>query len=308
MTIDDKKPVLLYILAPSYSGSTLLTLLLAQHSKIATVGEMIFDHKKRDVDTYSCSCGQLLKECPFWAKVSAICASNGISFSVDNFDTTFGSENRLTNRILKATYKNKWFSMARAILIKAIPGAAATLREKVRRIFDIGQAIRVAQNGRVFLDASKHPVRLHYFMQSGLWNIKVVYLTRDGRGVTCSNMSNQGLEFKQAYKQWRRAAGELERCWSALPPNTGIQVQYEDLCRDPGGVVSKILTRLDIGEADGIGEQIRQKDHHILGNRMRLKFKSEIKLDERWRSELSDEELAEFDRRCGRLNRMLGYD
>ena len=46
-----ERPRLLYILAPSYSGSTLLTYLLSQHDAIATVGELKAT-SRGDLDTY----------------------------------------------------------------------------------------------------------------------------------------------------------------------------------------------------------------------------------------------------------------
>ena len=60
----------LYILGPSYSGSTLLTLLLAQHPQIATIGELKAATVGRIPD-YRCSCGQLLRECALWRDVQA---------------------------------------------------------------------------------------------------------------------------------------------------------------------------------------------------------------------------------------------
>ena len=302
------KPTLWYILAPSYSGSTLLTLLLAQHKEIATVGELNFDNRKRDMDTYVCSCGDKLKECAFWKNVSDICAERGVSFSVENFDTTFHSEFWLTDRILRTTYKSRAFSVAKTWLMRCIPGATETLNEKIERIYEIGQAIRLAQNGEVLLDASKHPGRLYHFMQSGFWDIKVIYLTRDGRGVTRSNMSNQNLTFNSAMKQWRRAASELHRCWNLVPETDGIHIKYEDLCSDPTEILSRIYSKFGMAELNDRDVSNVVQDQHILGNRMRLTSNLEVNLDEKWRSDLSRHQLAEFDRVAGRLNLNIGYD
>ena len=52
----------------------------------------------------------------------------------------------------------------------------------------------------------------------------------------------------------------------------------------------------------------RSVEHHVIGNGMRLDSSSVIELDERWRSELSAEQLAEFDRVAGRMNRKYGYE
>ena len=53
----------LYVASPSYSGSTLLTMLLAEHPEVATIGEM--KGGQEDLSSYRCSCGALFAACPF---------------------------------------------------------------------------------------------------------------------------------------------------------------------------------------------------------------------------------------------------
>jgi hypothetical protein len=48
-------------------------------------------------------------------------------------------------------------------------------------------------------------------------------------------------------------------------------------------------------------------DHHIIGNRMRLSNSSEIVLDERWRSILSEREVEIVKRKTDRYRRAFGY-
>ena len=59
---------LVYIASPSYSGSTLLTFLLNAHRDVATMGELKWG--PIDLETYCCSCGELLTACPFWQDVA----------------------------------------------------------------------------------------------------------------------------------------------------------------------------------------------------------------------------------------------
>jgi hypothetical protein len=48
--------------------------------------------------------------------------------------------------------------------------------------------------------------------------------------------------------------------------------------------------------------------HHIIGNQMRLTSNEEIKLDEKWRSKLSEDSLTTFSKNGGDdLNRLHGY-
>ena len=56
---------LVYILAPSHSGTTLLARLLGSHPDVYTVGELQ-PLISGDITKYRCSCGALIRECGFW--------------------------------------------------------------------------------------------------------------------------------------------------------------------------------------------------------------------------------------------------
>src|SRR5690242_11512504 len=90
-----------YILATSYSGSTLLAMLLGSQRDATTVGEMRAP-AVGDPDAYLCSCGEHIKKCEFWAKVNAGMARRGIP----DFDITqarisiHDAKNRYVKRLL----------------------------------------------------------------------------------------------------------------------------------------------------------------------------------------------------------------
>ena len=54
-------------------------------------------------------------------------------------------------------------------------------------------------------------------------------------------------------------------------------------------------------------EFFRSVEHHILGNRMRLRHETTIALDEKWRTMLDERALAAFDTVAGPMNRRYGY-
>ena len=81
---------LLYILAASHSGSTLLAMLLGNHPEICTVGEM--KHTSiGDVDRYRCSCGALIRACGFWNDVARDMRSRGLDYRVARGETDFAT-------------------------------------------------------------------------------------------------------------------------------------------------------------------------------------------------------------------------
>ena len=73
-----------YIASPSYSGSTLLTFLLAAHPEVASIGELKAS-AMGDADAYTCSCGAPIRRCPFWRRVCDELARRGLDFDLDDF-------------------------------------------------------------------------------------------------------------------------------------------------------------------------------------------------------------------------------
>ena len=60
-------------------------------------------------------------------------------------------------------------------------------------------------------------------------------------------------------------------------------------------------------DPDRLEMDLRSVEHNVIGNFMRLDSSSRIEVDERWRSFLTNDELEDFDRVAGDLNRRYGY-
>jgi hypothetical protein len=55
-------------------------------------------------------------------------------------------------------------------------------------------------------------------------------------------------------------------------------------------------------------QDFRAVEQHIIGNRMRLSATSEIRLDERWQTELTPEQIRAVERIAGAELRRYGYE
>jgi len=298
---------LLYIASPSYSGSTLLTFLLASHPRIATVGELKATGMG-DADQYACSCGTPIRACVFWQRVGEEVAARGSSFDLQRFGTHFKFEQSggLANRVLNARVRRGAFEAVRKVTLRTMPRAQVELQATLARNREIIEAICAIRGTNVFLDGSKDPIRLKYMIESGIWNLKVVYLLRDGRGATNSYMRRYLTRMEVAAREWRKTNEACETVIDKLPSSSWIKVRYEDLCRDQDAVLAAILAL--VGEKPlPLSEDFRKIDHHILGNSMRLRPKGKVEVDEKWRSRLKPEDLAAFERVAGDVNRRHGY-
>ena len=64
----------------------------------------------------------------------------------------------------------------------------------------------------------------------------------------------------------------------------------------------------DKTQGETVTLDFRSKGPHVIGNGMRMDSTSDIRLDERWRQELSQDDLRVFDSVAGPLNRQYGYE
>ena len=192
-------------------------------------------------------------------------------------------------------------------MLQSLPGCRRRLHEVLERNRQIINVICNLQRGRVFLDGSKDPIRLKLFYLANYWNLKVIYLIRDGRGATNSYMRHYNVPMETAAKEWRFVHQESDTIAQELRNDKCITIHYEDLCGKPEETMARVYDFLGLN-TDFDDLQFRSSEHHILGNQMRLKSTGEIRLDERWRSALSKEDLRVFGQVAGKMNRQYGYE
>lgn len=299
-------PEVAYILSPSYSGSTLLTLLLAGHPDIGTIGELKAT-AMGDVDRYVCSCGEGITRCAFWTAVGEALARRGVAFDLGDFGTHFRAPGRLVaDRALRAVYRGPLFEACRDAALKWLPAGRVALRSVIDRNDALIRTVLDLQEARVFLDGSKDVIRLRHMLDSGRWAIRVIHLVRDGRGAANSYMKHNACGMAEAAKMWVRTNRQCERLLARMDPDAWIRLRYEDLCRAPADALGEPLRLLGC-EPVRADADLRAANHHILGNRMRLRSVGDIRLDEKWRRDLSAADLAAFDRIAGDPNRRYGY-
>jgi len=301
---------LVYILSPSYSGSTLLTMLMARHPGIATIGELKAT-SMGDIQEYRCSCGELITECSFWDRLKNEMSERGSEFDLENFGTHFDSNNSIASKILKAQVRSGFFETIRKVCIESIP----SVRSEYSRILEKNrlmiEAICQLQSKDVFLDGSKDPNRLLYLKRADDWDIRIIKMYRDGRAQSNSNRQKEisGMNYEQSVREWKWTIDQMEKTCGYFPENTIFELTYEHLCNDPNGSMEKIwnFLNLDKLDCDWSELEIKSFEHHILGNSMRTKDKIFISLDQGWKKKVTQSELVDFEKIAGTLNRRLGY-
>ncbi|NOX75394.1 MAG: sulfotransferase [Gammaproteobacteria bacterium] len=281
----------LYLTSSSFSGSTLLAFLLNAHPEITTVSEMIGWQYGQD-EIFDCSCGKALPDCPFFRNIARAFQENGIPFDFRQFGTGYslvGSEtlNRYLTECLPLI-RNSPLERVRDALVMAVPTFAKTLKQQdfANRTF-INTALKYSHSS-VFIDASKDPHRMRHLSRINEFDLRVLYLVRDPRGVSRSTMKTRKWDAARAIEWWIRDQQNILRISTEF--SSVLPIYYEDLCDAVDDTLGEIHRFVDL-QAETFCGDFMASEHHILGNSMRLTGQSNIQKNERWREELSRSDI-----------------
>lgn len=302
-------PDVVFIASTAYSGSTLLSALLAMHPAIATVSDVSGTRRSRSMDTFRCSCGERMAACPFWLAVREAMLRRGVhSFDLADFRLGFDYAGRtVRGRLLTGSLGRRWLERARDRLAAGWPGHERRMRAIGVRNRAFAEAVLEVTGRRVFVDASKERLRARHLARYLGAPVRVIHLVRDVRGVVGSTIRH-GKRPRDGpagiARDWRSTHESILRDLAALPADRRTRVRYEDLCRDPDGTLRGLFRFCGVDpEAGPTGTAAgAPTTPHLLGNRVRLSGLGAIHLDERWRDELDERALGAIASAAGPTN------
>jgi hypothetical protein len=319
---------LAYILASSHSGSTLLAMLLGAHPELCTIGEVAIGNIGNP-DGYRCSCGALIKKCPFWRSVDERMLEKGLDFSIENPGTNIlRVSSPYVKRLLRPLHRGRVLEAARDLALSCSGVWRGHLKNTQKRNCALLDTLCQITGATTVVDSSKVGIRLKYLLRNREIDVRVVRLIRDGRAVSLTykdpynfaDAKNPALRaggsggdrdrekknIRDAAYEWRRSNEEAELAVARLKNDRYIEIRYEDLCLSTDLTLKGIYRFLGVSSA-AVYRDFRAKPQHVIGNGMRLDTTSQIQLDERWKTSLSEEDRALFDTVAGTLNRKYGY-
>ncbi|GJM24571.1 MAG: sulfotransferase [Phycisphaerae bacterium] len=317
-----------YILAPSHSGSTLLAMLLGAHPDACTVGELKVT-RLGNVDKYRCACGASITQCEFWKGIAKRMRASGVEFDVTNAQTALMAHgSAYTNRLLRPLHRNRLMEFARDTALGLSPTWHKQRRTFAERNVALMQSVAAESGAQIVVDSSKTAIRLKYLLRQPQLDVCVIRLIRDGRGGALAlmepaafadatdpklrgggsggNRDDERLSMEEAANEWKRSNEEADQIVKTIDPTRVTTIHYEDVCETPLGTLGNVFQFLGLDPAKGT-VAFRDTPQHVIGNGMRLDSTSEIRLDERWREQLSDDDLSTFERVAGDANRRYGY-
>lgn len=312
------KPRILYVCSAARCGSTITDMFLGGHPQMASLGEINLLGKAIKLDQ-QCTCGAPLRTCPSWRDVYArIREARGIDMVADPYGFELWNQRARVvvdrehqDAKYEAAFKVRkaWLEVRTrlpAVVRHRLP-LPGRLGEALVNKMDLYQAVSQAWQRPVIVDSSKNPWEASELARRWPEQVKVVLLTRDGRGVFLSRRTS-GFSHAESVGGWRvyyqRALPLLTR---EVPAGHLLQLRYEDFASDPDGVGRRLCDFIGVPFAPDMLELSRGERHMVNGNKTRFAPQRGIQLDERWKTQLQGDDLSFFERTGGPMNRRLGY-
>ncbi len=291
----------IYCMGSGRSGSTLLNIILSNHSKIFGAGE-INSIQRINQEKFNCSCGNRFVECDFWGGVmdkwkkaeqketpaETISKIHGI----DNFKSPIA----WIKYLLNYPFQSRFF------------------KNYLESTYNFYKAM-IEESGRpVIMDISKNPLRALVLNAHPKIDLRLIHLVRDGRGVAWSINKYDKTDIRQK-PVWRAAL-----FWTVINlqanfvrkrvKDSGL-VLYEDLVKFPEKTINSIAQIADVDPTSIIhslkGNLAQEESHIMAGNKLRRQRNITLKLDTKWKENLSQEQINSFMKIAGSTMASYGY-
>lgn len=249
-----------YVAGSSYSGSTLLGIVLGANSKIFNLGEVSQYEKVKSQNNKGessrrrniCTCGKRYKECKFWGKV----------YSKYNKDIDFNPA--------------PGFSFLNLKLMLKILNPFSSLQDKSKqseeyeRLFQVlhNNAIKEKGSTEYLLDSSKSIYNLFLLLSAENIELKVIHLIRDGNSVVNSFKKHKTNIFYGIFS-WI-FVNVMCRLFIKRSNADNIKLDYERFCNNLPKELDKINKFLGTNlDSNNYKDKVRNENYHLIsGNPM----------------------------------------
>lgn len=310
-----QKKTIIFIISAPRSGSTLLDKFLGANSDSISLGELNYLSKEYSNNS-ECSCRKTVSKCQHWIALI-------LKYRGGNFNTFFG-----LSEISFA--KKMWIDLLSLLFIINVKNKPPKyLSEQIKITAMIFNELNVTRKEHIFIDSSKAVFRAFIMgkILSHIFDIRYIYLVRDGRGVTYSQTkksykltsiedtdnlkvlkAKHSVNYQKAMKIWKRRNIKNYLLLTILKKNNFKIVKYEKLCNNPSAFFSDISDYISMKWEDRMLDLDNYCHHMVGGNSSRINAKTINRIDDEWKVSLTETELKQFDKYAGKLNKKLGYD
>ncbi|MCI0607241.1 sulfotransferase [bacterium] len=299
----------IFVMGSGHSGSTLLDLTLGSHSRGFSLGE------------FSTLC-KMVKNGKLQTAICKICGENCVFWT-----------NRVSISILESYFG--WGNSGSSQIVDKVYSRFGSIRRNIYR--DLFQWTGAS----VLIDSSKS---ISWIRRQLLpfWHWRdqdpiLIYICRDGRAVVNSYLRKYPeKDIHDAVRGWVTLTEKMEEFFRDFRSDMRIRVSYESLATDSERILSSLCAFLRIDYEPGMLEYWKH-EHHVLQSNSRarspiVRYQKHmardsiegsshrkdsdlnqslglgIKLDLKWKDELSAENLEIFEKIAGSVNRHYAYE
>lgn len=298
---------LVYIAGFNYSGSTLLSLMLKEHSRIGTLGELYGPPHFAPDSAFQCSCGVEICRCPFFLRLEKLVNHPRFIPSAGIWRTGALSHTpRLRERFLYNSCPSQALMACRDMLRERLLFPLGVCHDLVEVNARLVEGASDLLGVDTIVDSSKVPAQVSILSRIPDLHLKVIHLVRHPGGCSYSAMRYHDYTAEYSARIWSRNYRTCLHQAAALPANDVLRVRYEDLCNNVEDTLKSICQFIGVSYEPQMRE-LRKTGSHVVGNRMRLASDTAIRVDETWRMKLSREQIAEIEDTCAREMIECGY-
>lgn len=296
------------IIGSGRTGSTLLMLILGSHPECFALGEIskLYRYYKKK----QALCGVCPDTCSFWEQQFT-------KKELDRLTAVLG--NTRLNPLVPLQLEKK----VREILhLDGVFNAYSSIFEKLSKTVLIDSSKEV--------DWVKERYKAKEFTAGKIQNY-LIHMVRDGRATMSSKLRiTPGLTATEFSHQWAKRIKETNEFFDKFPSERKMVVRYEKFITENQETLQSLCQLLQIKYVPEMVQYWKHDHHPIAGNTgtrsLILKYRNEegtavqsqvqqrqgdyydnmglkLKLDLRWKNELSSEQLEEFNRIAGDLNK-----
>ena len=306
--VRDGRLRVVYVAGSGHTGSTLLAMLLDAHPRIVSVGEVAVKPKIRrrggDGDQ-KCSCGATIAGCPFWQRLFQRVREDGFEVGPGRWTNDYRSEQRWLRRLFAHDSAYRQIRQFQHWAGDHLPLHATKLRHTDRVNVSFMRAAMEIAGAQVFCDTTKQTMRVRRLLAIPALDMKVITLVRDVRGYAAS-AKRRGHSVRHAANTWLSDQQLIEEITRTLPEDRRFLLKYEELCANVIPTLRRLYSFCGVEDFNP-GDVVVSSNHHVLGNSMRLGGHIRVRLDESWRTALTQQEQDEILAIGGHMNRAFGY-
>jgi hypothetical protein len=303
---------IVFVVCPSFHGATLLGLLLNNHSEVSALGDTLPYRGAGNL----CACGEPVDRCSFWEGVSSgLEASRFASLPTLLPILPWPLARRQAEggvvRLSRSTRLNRLTGRVAGKLVDL--GAPIAWRLRPTLVSDFTALCRSlycmvldAHGTSVLIDGSKSWRRAALLAQAlqPTADVNIVHLVRDPRGFASSCRRHYGGGLRESAWLWSDLHRRMESLRALVPY---FLMRYEDLCSTPEMELRRLFDFLQIAPEPVVAAPKYPQKHHLIGNNMLRVFDGRIKLDTRWRTELTTTEQSTVLDCAGEFAERIGY-